>query len=98
MERPDIPRGAWWLPAILWAVGTVVVLMVGFGASTACTTGRPESECSGIDDWAVLGVLAAGLVAVLPVSRAVREQAHPTWIAAAVGVIVSVTVVAMFVI
>jgi hypothetical protein len=98
VERPDLPRGAWWWPAILWAFGFVVVGMVGFGAGTSCTNSRPEAECSAIDDWASFGVIAAGLVAAMPVSRSVREQARPTWISATVGVIVSVTVIAVFVV
>jgi hypothetical protein len=95
VERPDIPRGAWWLPAILWAVGSVVVIMVGFGAGTSCTNSRPEGECSAINEWASFGVLAAGLVAVLPMSRAVRQQARPWWFAAGIGGVFAIAVVGM---
>lgn len=95
MERPGLPPGAWWLPAILWAVGSVVVMMVGFGAATACTTSRSDAECSGIELWAWFGVIAAGLVALLPVSRSLREQATPQWVAAAIGVVFGASVIGM---
>lgn len=96
MSRPGVDSRAWWLPVVVWAVGFVVIAMAGFGAATNCTTSRPEVECDAIDDWAAFGVVAAGLVAVLPVSRVVREQVRPAWVASVVGAIVAVTVVAMY--
>ena len=96
MSRPGVDRRAWWLPAVAWAAGVVVIAMAGFGVATNCTTSRPEAECHAIDDWAVFGVVAAGLVALLPVSRVVREQVRLAWIVSVVGALVAVTVVATY--
>lgn len=96
MARRDPDRTAWFLPALVWAVGFVILWMVGFGTGTQCTTTRPERECAAIDDLFSFGVVAAGLVALLPVSRSLREQATPGWLAAIVGVVVVVTVIGMY--
>ena len=95
MSRRDAARAAWFVPAVVWAAGLVILAMVGFGRGTQCTTTRPEGECGAIDDWFWFGVIAAGLVALLPVSRSLREQATPFWVAAVVGVVIVVTAIGM---
>ena len=96
MSRRDPARSAWIVPAVVWAAGFVIVAMVGFGRGTQCTTVRTEGECGAIDDWLWFGVIAAGLVALLPVSRSLREQATPFWVAAVVGLVFVATAIGMF--
>jgi hypothetical protein len=95
VQRPDARRGVWWLPAIVWAAGSVAIVAVGFGTTTSCTTERVETHCDAIGECATFGVIASGLIAMLPVSRSVREAATPTWITVVVGVVVAVAVFGM---
>ena len=96
MSRRDPARSAWFVPAVVWVAGFVVLAMLAFGTATQCTTTRPEGECAAIDDWFVLGVIVAGLVAALPVSRSLREQAAPWQVTTLVGVVMAVTVIGMY--
>lgn len=98
MAARDPARSAWFVPAIVWVGGCVILVMVGFGTGTQCTTTHPEAECGAIDEWAWFGVIAAGLVAVLPVSRSLREQVTPLWVAVAVGVLIAVAVMGIILI
>ena len=93
MDRRDPTRSAWCIPAIVWAAGLLVLVMLGFGTRTQCTTTRPERECSGVDQWVWFGVIAAGFVALSPVSRSLREQATPWQVAAVVGVVIGASAI-----